>query len=309
MVRIGFIGCHEISWHCLKKICELSAISKDTVSIVFNYGSENLKKYSAYSSFDTLQEEYNFPLHYVENVANDENLDLLLKADLDVLFIIGWHKIVPQNVLDTGKIKLGIHSSLLPKNRGSSPINWQIVRGETKGGITLFHLTSEVDEGGIVDFNEYEINNLDDVSTVYDKAIFASLSVLERNWTDIHNLNPKSICQDESKVTINNIRKPSDGLINWKKSAEECYNLIRAVTHPYPGAYTFWNKKKLFVWKSKISNLKETISGETIIDKNKIIISTTKGCIEILSLQIENEPICTPHVFLKSYNLPSGIIF
>ena len=309
MVKIGFIGCHKISWHCLKKICDLSLISNDTISIVFNYGSKNLKKYSAYSSFDTLQSEYNFPLHYVENVADDVNVKLLKKADLDILFIIGWHKIVPQNVLDSAKTKLGIHSSILPKDRGSSPINWQIVRGETKGGITLFHLTSKVDEGGIVDVNKYEITNSDDVSTVYDKAIFASLNALEKNWNDIHNLNPKSIPQDETKVTINDIRKPSDGLINWKQSAEECHNLIRAVTCPYPGAFTFWNKKKVFIWKSKISNSKETTPGEIIINQNKIMISTNKGCIEILSLQIENELICSPQVFLKSYNLHSGNIF
>jgi methionyl-tRNA formyltransferase len=309
LANIGFIGCHEISWHCLKKICELSQKFNDSISIVMNYTPEKSGKYSAYTDFDTLKKQYNFPLFYVSDVSGEKELQLLKNAKLDVLFIIGWHRIVSSLVLTKAKINLGIHSSLLPKNRGSSPINWQLIKGDKIGGITLFHLTPDVDAGAIVDKEEFKISENDDVRSVYDKAIISSIHVLEKNWKEIHKLKPKSVTQKESEISINDLRKPSDGIINWENSTKKCYNWIRALTHPYPGSFTFWNGKKIFIWKSRISDLKNSKPGEILECKNKIIISTGDGSLEIISLQIENEPICSNTVFLYSYNLQKGDIF
>jgi len=308
MVKIGFIGCHEISLYCLKRICELSKDRGDNVSIVYNLTKEEGKKHSAYVDFDSLQKQFGFELHYVSNVSSEHSIELLKKSDLDVLFIIGWHRIVPQTVLDSAKVKLGIHSSMLPKDRGSSPINWQIIRDEKEGGITLFHLTDEVDSGAIVDQYRYEISAEDDIGTVYQKATKGSIILLERNWEDICQLNPKAIEQNEGQVTINLRRKPEDGLIKWSRSSVECYNWIRALTKPYPGAFTFWNKKKVFLWTSKMVVHKSGKYGE-IIDNEKLIVSTGEGCLEILSVQIEEEPICSGEVFVKSNNICKGAIF
>ena len=305
MARIGFIGCHEISWHCLKKISELSQKFNDEVSIVFNLSKDKGLNHSAYVDFDSLQAQYNFELNYVSNVTDSESIELLSSKQLDILFIIGWHKIVPQSVLDTAKIKLGIHSSLLPKNRGSSPINWQIINGDSVGGATLFHLTPEVDAGSIVDQESFSIDHHDDVSTIYSKAILSSLKLLEKNWNDIHELSPKNFPQNENEVTTNPRRKPEDGLIDWTSSSDQCYNWIRALTHPYPGAFTYWKNKKLTIWSSKLSEIPHTFPGEIILQDNKIFISTQKNCLEIISLQIENEPICNAKLFVDSYGLKS----
>ena len=309
MSKIGFIGCHEISWYCLRKICQLSKNLGDEVKIVFNLDPTLAQKHSAYVNFDTLQQQYNFELHYVDDVTNKQNIERLKKNDLDILFIIGWHRIVPHQVLDQAKITLGIHSSILPKDRGSSPINWQLIRGESKGGVTLFHLTTGVDAGAIVDAYKYEISNQDTVKEVYFKATFGSLILLEKNWKDIHNVHPKEIPQDESKVTINDRRKPSDGLIDWEKNASQCYNFIRALTKPYPGAFTFFKGRKVFIWSSKISEKKETKPGEIIETDSKIVISTGTKCLELLLLQFENEPICDGAIFSKTYEIKNNNSF
>jgi methionyl-tRNA formyltransferase len=309
MAKIGFIGCHEISWHCLRKISQLSEQFGDEISIVFNLEPEKGLKYSAYVNFDSLKQEFNFDLQYVSNVSDENSLKLLNEKKLDILFIIGWHKIVPQTVLNSAKIQLGIHSSLLPKNRGSSPINWQIIRNEKNGGTTLFHLTYDVDAGSIVDQEQFSIEFNDDIDTVYSKAIVASLNILERNWSEIHSLTPKNIPQDENEVTINEQRKPDDGLIDWTKNSIQCYNWVRALTHPYPGAFTFWGNKKILIWKCKLSEITNTQPGKIIKADNKIVISTGNKSIEIFSLQIENEPICNAEVFVKSYGLNTNDFF
>jgi methionyl-tRNA formyltransferase len=309
LVKIGFIGCHQISQYCLKKICELSQINNDSISIVINYPPEKSSRYSAYASFDDLQKQYNFPIYFFSDVSEPHVISLLKNSNLDILFIIGWHRIVPSSVLETAPIKLGIHSSYLPKDRGSSPINWQIIRGDNQGGVTLFHLTIGVDSGNIVDKEKFPISINDNVRDVYVKATVTSINLLENNWNDIHHLKPKSIPQDESTHTLNNVRRPSDGLIHWDNPSLECYNLIRGLTHPYPGAFTFWNEKKIFIWESKLSDFSSKYPGTIIQADDKIVISTGKNCLEILSLQIENEPILSAKDFVNSHNLSMDEIF
>jgi len=309
MSNIGFIGCHEISGHCLQKICQLAQKSGDNVTIVFNLDENEAKKHSAYVDFNSLKNEFGFKLHYVDDVATNENITKLRNANLDILFIIGWHRIVPLSVLDTAKIRLGIHSSLLPKDRGPSPINWQIIRGQNLGGVTLFHLTTGVDSGDILDMKKYEISMQDTVKDVYDKATINSLLMLESNWNDIHNLSPKAIPQNENEATYNERRKPGDGLINWNVDSVTCYNWIRALTKPYPGAFTYWTNKKIFLWSSQLSTEKAKTPGEILECDEKIIVSTNNGCLELLELQIENEPVYSSQVFINSYNLKKTDLF
>lgn len=309
MARIGFIGCHKISKHCLQKIAELSHKFEDELIVVFNLDPEKGSKHSAYADFTSLQQEFSFDLHYVSDVADEENIHILQNSKLDILFIIGWHKIVSQSVLNVAKLKLGIHSSLLPKDRGSSPINWQLIRGEKVGGVTLFHLTAGVDAGNIVDKQSYNIDDLDDVRSVYEKAISASIDLLDKNWSEIHNLKPKSIPQDEKEVTINERRKPSDSLIDWSKTAKQCYDWIRALTTPYPGAFTYWKGKKILLWSSRICDIKNTEPGQIIECGDRIIISTGEKCIELLSLQVEDELLCDAKTFSQNYALEESHFF
>jgi methionyl-tRNA formyltransferase len=309
MAKIGFVGCHEISWFCLKKICQLSKEHKDEIVVVYNLNEEESKKHSSYFNFDSLKKEFDFNLKYISNITDRDNLEFLKNSGLDVLFIIGWHKIVPQAVIDTAKICLGIHSSELPRDRGSSPINWQIIKAEEKGGVTLFHLSEGVDSGPIVESTSYDISDEDDVRTVYFKATIASISLLEKHWSNIHNLDVPSITQDESQATYNERRRPKDGLIDWTQSSKKCYDWIRAITFPYPGAYTYWNKKKIILISSKISNIQGTKPGEILQVGEKIIVSSGDNSLEILSLQVEGEPICNAKLFVDSYKIQSGDVF
>src|SRR5689334_18277794 len=126
-LRVGFAGCHEISWHCLKVIAELCKESGDELSVVFNLLPESGARHAAFVEFDSLAAEYNFSHQKVKNLASPESLKLLRALKLDVFFIIGWHRIVTQEVIDCAPYCIGMHSSLLPKDRGSSPVNWAII--------------------------------------------------------------------------------------------------------------------------------------------------------------------------------------
>ena len=115
--------------------------------------------------------------------------------------------------------------------------------------------------------------------------------------------------QNDAEATINQRRKPEDGIIDWTKTAKNCYDWIRALTHPYPGAFTYWKGRKILIWESRILEEKETKPGEGISCCKRFIISTGKGSLELLTLQVENEPICNASVFSESYQLKKGDFF
>jgi len=293
----------------LKKICDLSLEYGDEVVLSFDLEETKSSKHSAPANFNLLQKKYGFLLFHIDNTSDLKSIQQLKKSNLDILFIIGWHRIVSQETLDTAKIVIGIHSSLLPKDRGSSPLNWALIRGDTEGGVTLFHLSSGVDSGPIIDQKQFTLSFEDNIKTAYDKATLKSLELLEENWNDIHNLQPKKIHQDEVKATINPRRKPEDGLLDWTKNSIQCYNFIRALTIPYPGAFTFLNGKKILIWESKISSMVESKPGEILETNSNLIVSTGKNSLEIITLQAEEESICDANHFCQLHNLQKGCFF
>ena len=326
-MRVGFAGCHEISWRCLKAVAELCRANGDELAGAFNLLPEKGVKYSGFVEFDSLASEHNFPLHKITNLADAPALDLLRSFKLDVFFIIGWHRIVPQEVIDAAPVCLGMHSSLLPKNRGSSPLNWALIRGEKQGGITLFFLTAGVDSGDVVAQKSFPLEENDSCREAYEKAAVAAVDLLRENWGALREGKLPRTPQDESQATFNERRRPEDGKIDWSKPAGELHNWVRALAHPYPGAFTFFRGKKLFVWKarlvqgSRIQEQHENLDNDergavdkepgTLVslgerDGGGAIAACQKGLLEILSLQFEGEQEFAARAFASAYGLQQG---
>lgn len=307
-IRVAFAGCHEISWHCLRQVAELARRYGDTVAAAFNLPPEAGRKHAAFVEFDNLSAEYGFPLHKVSDLGSAENTELLRSLHLDALMIVGWHRIVPQEVIDTAPTCLGMHSSLLPKNRGSSPVNWAIIRGEERGGVTWFHLTAGVDSGDVIAQRGFEILPSDTCKDAYDHATVAAVELLKENWRAIHQKRVPRVPQDETQATYNDRRRPKDGKLDWSTSTvEELYNYVRALTHPYPGAFATFRGRKLLVW---AATTEKEVSGAmpgTIVEVGeRIRVAANGGYIGLKSLQFEGEPECGAAVFGSVYDVTAG---
>jgi UDP-4-amino-4-deoxy-L-arabinose formyltransferase/UDP-glucuronic acid dehydrogenase (UDP-4-keto-hexauronic acid decarboxylating) len=143
---------------------------------------------------------------------------------------------------------VNLHGSLLPRYRGRAPVNWQILHGEREGGVTLHYMVKRADAGDIVDQEAFPIG-LDDTPTgVYARLLPAAERVLERSAIAVMEGTAPRVKQLESKATKFGRRRPEDGLIDWRQSAEDVRNLVRAVTKPYPGAFTFAGSERVLVW-------------------------------------------------------------
>lgn len=168
---------------------------------------------------------------------------------VDLLFAVSWRYLVPSAVY--ARCQRGafiFHDSLLPQYRGFAPTVWAIINGEPRSGVTLFQIAEEVDAGGIID--QYVVPLGPDVyiADVMEQVTRAYLLLLERNidtllYGDIH-----AVPQDEAQATYTCKRLPDDNVIDWTHSSEQIYNLIRAVSYPYPGAFTSFRDQKLFIW-------------------------------------------------------------
>jgi methionyl-tRNA formyltransferase len=182
-----------------------------------------------------------------------------------------------------------IHGSLLPKYRGRAPINWAVIHGEKETGATLHRMIKRADAGDIVDQEVVPIGPDDTAFDVFNKVTAAAREVLERKLDAIKAGTAPRTPQDESQATCFGGRKPEDGRIDWRQSSESIYNLIRAVTHPYPGAFTEVNGKRLFIWQAKPLSRGEGKPG-IVLCSDPLRVATGLGSLEIIRYQWEGDP-------------------
>jgi UDP-4-amino-4-deoxy-L-arabinose formyltransferase/UDP-glucuronic acid dehydrogenase (UDP-4-keto-hexauronic acid decarboxylating) len=181
-------------------------------------------------------------------------------AELEVIRVIAPHAIFSlyyRDMLKDSVLSLArngavnLHGSLLPRYRGRAPVNWQILHGETQGGVTLHHVVRKPDAGDIVDQDAFPIGPNDVGVDVYARMLPAAERVLTRSALAVVRGTAPRTPQDEAAATYFGRRRPSDGEILWRSAAEDVRNLVRAVTKPYPGAYTFAAGKKVLVWRAE----------------------------------------------------------
>ena len=161
---------------------------------------------------------------------------------------------------------VGTHAALLPHNRGSAPVNWAIIRGEEETGNTLMWLSKEVDSGEIIDQTAFPITLFDTCKTIYDK-VAASNAVMLDKLIDalIKGEKPVSSISNETDEELLPRRRPKDGLMDWQQDAKKIYDFIRALTLPYPGAFTFLDGRKWLIWEAMVLPVKSTELPGTIL--------------------------------------------
>jgi methionyl-tRNA formyltransferase len=242
-----------------------------------------------------IAEEHHIPIFYSSDVKSSEYAKILHQIKPDLAFAIGWRYLITKEAYDIPvKGTLIIHDSLLPTYRGFAPMNWAIINGEKKTGVTLFYIAEGVDSGPIVDQMSTPITLSDTAKTVDEKIIFLYEEIIIKNLPALTAGTAKSTPQDESVATFTCKRTPEDGEINWQQSAEQIHNLIRGLTHPFPGAYTTLRGKKILVWGSELSEQQHhyvgSIPGRVLGKRNgKIEVLTGQGIIQLTQLQYVGE--------------------
>jgi methionyl-tRNA formyltransferase len=283
-----FISNCENGWYVLKEILENQPKYK-VVGVLTTPKPEDPDKVSGYKDFSELTDKFGVKLYQLTSLKNPNSLQLLNSLSPDIIFCIGWSRIIGKDILDLPPFGvIGMHPTLLPEGRGRAPIPWAILKGLKKSGVTMFYLDEGVDTGDIIDQEEFSIDFEDDAKKVYEKSIQTMVSLAKKNLNLISQNTVMRKKQNSSKATYWEQRRPEDGIIDWSKSSFENYNFIRGLSKPYPGAFGFLHDKKIKIWKAKIKeNESNNDEAGLITGKNKTNKSFTVNC-KIGSIEIED---------------------
>ncbi|MCK4817500.1 formyltransferase, partial [bacterium] len=202
--------------------------------------------------FDSVAElaaSLNITVFAPEDINHQMWVRKIIELEPNIIFSFYYRNMVSPSILDIPPEGcLNLHGSVLPKYRGRCPINWVLVNGEKETGVTLHYMTPKPDDGDILYQEKIIISDDDTAMSVHKKAVKASADLLDRILPQIKDGTAQSFPQDHSKVTYYGGRSPEDGEIDWSKTAIEIRNLVRAVTSPYPGAFSYIGARKCLFW-------------------------------------------------------------
>lgn len=248
----------------------------------------------------------NIPVLQPIRIKRPEAIADLKQYEADVFVVAAFGQILSKEILDMPRFGcLNIHASLLPKYRGSSPIQWAVINGEKKTGVTIQQMNEGVDTGDILYQKEIFLSEKETGASLFDKlavlgaqAIVEALSLLEKGEL-------KPVPQKEEDATHTVMLQKSMGLIDWKQSAVTIERLIRGL-NSWPSAYTIFDGKQLKIWEATIvDSIPDFRNTDTMLpgfvikaDKTHLYVMCGEGILAIESVQLEGKKRMSTHDFL-----------
>ncbi len=294
-ISVIFFGTHDFAAEILQGLLDNSKLS---VELVITQPDKPVGRKQELQPpvVKVLAEKYGLK---VEQPTSLKNYELGIRNyELGVCAQYGL--IIPQTILDAPKLGiLNVHTSLLPKYRGASPVQSALVNGETETGITIMKMDAGMDTGPILLQKTVKIEQEDIFPALSEKlaktANFALTEALEGYICGT--IVPQT--QDESKATYTKILTREDGRINWSKSATEIYNLYRGLT-PWPGVWTTLNEKRLKLLKLKSSKL-SVPNAHFQVENSSLFVGCNEGAIEVIELQLEGSRAMDAKSFINGF--------
>jgi len=231
-----------------------------------------------FASVVSWAQERHIPVNCPEDVNGPEWVARIASLAPEAIFSFYYRKLLGNEILAIPRAgAFNLHGSLLPAYRGRVPVNWVLVNGEERTGVTLHYMTAKPDAGDIVGQRAVEIDFTDTAFTLYGKLCREAAILLDEVLPLIRKGRAPRIPQDAARATYFGGRKPADGRIDWTWPARRIYNLIRAVTDPYPGAFTFLPEgEKMMIWWGLPEEAEPPSAGEGVAPETMPAVSPEK---------------------------------
>ena len=228
----------------------------------------------------------------------------------DILFSFYYRNLIGREILRIPPAGcLNLHGSLLPRYRGRCPVNWVLIHGEKETGVTLHYMTPRPDEGDIVGQMRVPVGDNDKARDLHVKLAAASGELLNDLLPRIRENRAERIPQDASKATCFGGRGPEDGFIDWSRDARTVHNLVRAVTRPYPGAFSFLGNRRCLFWQVRPGESSGDSSPGTVLSVDPLTIACGTGAVEVLFGQPEKGVYMSGRQLALELNLAPGMRF
>ena len=251
-MRIGFIGCVRSSLVALESLLNISDSDIHVVAVVTKKKSDFNADHVDLASICI---ENAIPFHYERKNEKQNSLDFMREFKPDVIYCIGWSYLLDNDFLTLASLgAIGFHPAKLPQNRGRHPIIWALVLGLSSTASTFFRMDLGADSGPIISQRDISISNSDNAASLYEKILLEMKRQVPDFTRRLHKKEAVFVEQDHSISSTWRKRSRPDGLIDWRMHAEDIYNLIRALSKPYPGAEFQYLETSISVWNSTVSN-------------------------------------------------------
>ena len=284
--RCVLFAYHEMGYACIEALIGIGA----PIAALFTHRDATGEEIW-WRSCAELARANSIPIHTPEKIGPDEIAQIAALRPA-IIHSFYYRNLLPAELLalaPTGAYNL--HGSLLPKYRGRAPVNWMLANGEREAGATLHHMVARADAGDIVAQRAVEITDDDTALTLYRKIVPIGASLIREYHPQIASGTALRRAQDLTQGSYFGRRSPDDGRIDWSWPARRIFNLVRAVTHPYPGAFGFIEGRKVFVWTVRIAAETEVrgVPGTIIEERTdgSIEVAAGVGSVIVSRMQIE----------------------
>ena len=257
--------------------------------------------------------EKNLKVFQPEKISkNDEFKDEIRALEPDLVVVVSYGIILPKSFLKIPKLGcINVHPSMLPKYRGSAPIQWAILNGDKTTGVTIMYLDEGMDSGDIIKQKEVEIDPDETTGDLWNRLSIIGSELLLECVNNIKNGIIERTPQPE-EYTLAPMLEKTMSKIDWTKSAQEIKNLVRGL-NPIMGTYSLLNDKKIKIWKIQIlpveeNEYKDKVPGTVLLsdEKNGLYIKAKDGIISVLEIQGENAKKMSINDFLRGNKISIG---
>ena len=244
-ILIGSVGSSKVT---LEEMINIGF----SINMVFSLDEKYSTNVSGYFPLHQLAQKHSIPYMQFKNINEPENIQLIKEIEPDYIFVIGLSQLVGEDIINTAKKGIiGFHPTPLPKFRGRAAMVWQVLLGVRETKCTLFFVDKGMDSGDIIGQEDYVIDEQDYAEDVGRKCMESYKKLLRRVLPELMASTIKPIKQNEDEATYLLKRTPEDGLINWNEPIEKIQRLIRAVSKPYPGAFSNYDGiHKIIIWRA-----------------------------------------------------------
>lgn len=248
---------------------------------------------------------HQIPVFQPKKVRDPECMEELRKYHADIMVVIAFGQILPQEILDmTPYGCVNVHASLLPKYRGAAPIQWSIIDGEEVTGVTTMQMDAGLDTGDMLLKTEVKIDTDETGGSLHDKLADAGAKLCVETLKALEEKTVTPQKQGETPTAYAKMLEKKLGNIDWTMDAVSIERLIRGL-NPWPSAYTMWNGKVMKVWRGEVLEAScEQVPGTIVaVEKDSFTVQTGKGQLRILELQLQGKKRMDAAAFLRGYKM------
>lgn len=270
-----------------------------------------------YSPVKELALSYNIPILQPKRAKDEEFIEAIKEYKPDIIVVAAFGQILPKEILDLPQYGcINVHTSLLPKYRGASPIQWAIMNGDEVTGVTIMHMDVGLDTGDIIIQKEVIIDKKETAQTLHDKLAVCGGELVLEAIDLLESGKAPRIKQDNTKATHVQRLDKTIGEVDFSMPAVEIERRIRGL-NPWPSAYTFLKGQRLKIWEADVieelqddhTRLNNGKLGEVVkILSDGIIVKTGQGYLKILEIQLSGKKRMEVSQFLKGNSIELGTI-